>query len=453
MNLNNFNINNFNNLGLNKKLLKIIYNIGYKIPTEIQIKCIPLFLKGKDILAIAKTGSGKTASFVLPILNNININNNLQVLILSPTRELVIQIYNFFNLFIKYLKNIKILSLYGGQNYNIEFNNLKKKPNIVIATPGRLLDHINKKTLYLTDIKILVIDEADEMLHMGFINDVKMIIKNIKVLHQTALFSATMSFHIYKITKNIMNNPKEIILNKNKINLNIFQYFCFVNPKFKVNILINFLETEIFDRLIIFVKTKDFSSKLSFLLEKRGYLSSALNGDMNQNLREKIVLNFRKGLINILVATDIASRGLDISNVNLIINYDLPYNVNSYIHRIGRTGRADNIGKAILFLERKDLKFLNLINRKFNNSIKRINLPNLNTLLNIRFNKILDLIKNNFYKNSYILNFYKKFLNKIINSLNEKEIFDIALSLLILFYEKNFSKISYKDLSKINYRW
>ncbi len=448
MNLNQFNINNFNDFGLNKELLKIIYNIGYKIPTEIQVRCIPAFLRGKDILAIAKTGSGKTASFVLPILNNIKINNDLQVLIITPTRELVIQIYNFFKLFINYFKKIKILSLYGGQNYNIEFNNLKNKPNIVIATPGRLLDHINRKTIYLTNIKILVIDEADEMLHMGFIKDVKIIIKNIKILHQTALFSATMSFHIYKITKNIMNNPEEIILNKNKINLNIVQYYCFINYKFKINTLMKFLETENFIRLIIFVKTKDFSLKLSSLLEKKGYLSSALNGDINQNLREKIILNFRNGLIKILVATDVASRGLDISDVNLIINYDLPYNINSYIHRIGRTGRANNIGKAILFLEKKDLKFLNLINKKFNNNIKRINIPNFNTLLDFRFNKILDLIKKNFYRNNLILNFYKSFLEKIINNLDNKEILDITLSLLILVYENNFSKISYKDLLK-----
>ncbi len=453
MNLNNFNnINNFNNLGLSKKLLKIIYNIGYKIPTEIQIKCIPLFIEGKDILAIAKTGSGKTASFVLPILNNIKFNNDLQVLILSPTRELVIQIFNFFKLFIKYFKDIKVVSLYGGQNYNIQFSNLKKNPNIVIATPGRLLDHINRKTIYLNNINVLVIDEADEMLHMGFINDVKNIIKNIKIIHQTALFSATMSLNIINVTKNIMNNPKEIILNKNNVNLNIIQYFCFINPKFKINILINFLETEVFNRLIIFVKTKEFSSKLSLLLEKKGYLSSALNGDISQYLREKIILNFRNGLINILVATDIASRGLDINNVNLIINYDLPYNINSYIHRIGRTGRADNIGKAILFLENKDLRFLKLINRKFNYSIKRIRLPDFNTLLNSRLNKILKLINDNFNKNNLLLNFYRKFLNKIINYFNnKKEIEDITLSLLILVYENNFSKFSYKDLLNIKH--
>ncbi len=450
MNLNSFNnINNFDNLGLNKRLLKIIYDIGYKVPTDIQIKCIPLFLKGKDILSIAKTGSGKTASFVLPILNNIEFNNNLQVLILSPTRELVIQIFNFFKLFIKYFKKIKIISIYGGQSYNIQFNNLKKKPNIIIATPGRLLDHLNKKTICLYNIKILVIDEADEMLHMGFINDVKNIIKNIKIKHQTALFSATMSLDITKIARNIMNNPEEIILNKDNINLNIIQYFCFINSKFKTNILINFLETEIFNRLIIFVKTKDFSLKLSSLLEKKGYLSSALNGNINQSLREKIIYNFRNGFINILVATDIASRGLDIDNVNLIINYDIPYNICSYIHRIGRTGRADNIGKSILFLENKDLRFLRLINRKFNNNIKRIYVPDFNTLLNVRFNKILHLIKKNFNKNYLLLNFYKNLLNKITNFFNDKkEIQDITLSLLILVYENNFSKISYKDLLK-----
>ncbi len=439
---------NFNNFGLNSNLLKVIKEIGYKYPTEIQKKCIPLFLKGQDILAIAKTGSGKTASFVLPILNKVNIKNNLQILVLSPTRELVIQISNFFKIFSKYIKNIKILPLYGGQSYKIQFLNLKLKPHIIVATPGRLLDHINKKkTLSLSNIKMLVIDEADEMLHMGFINDVKIIINKISCLHQTALFSATMSLVIRKIIKDIMNNPKEIIIS-DKYNLNIKQYYCFINFKNKFDTLIKFLEIEFFTRLIIFVKTKDFSLKLSSLIEKKGYLCSPLNGDMNQFLREKIILNFRKGIKTILIATDIASRGLDIKDVNLIINYDIPYDTNSYIHRIGRTGRADNIGKAILFLERKDMKFLLNIKRIFNNNINQIFIPKFKDLLNCRLNKIISLIENNLNRNNLTLNFYNKFLNKIIKSCNKK-LFEITVSYLIYIYEKNFSKLFYKDILNI----
>ncbi len=446
MNLNVLNKkNNFNNFGLKYELLKIINEVGYLNPTEIQLKCIPLFLKGKDILAVAKTGSGKTAAFIIPILNNIKYNNNLQALILSPTRELVIQIFNFFKLFSKYFKNIRIVSLYGGQSYKIQFINLRKFPNIIIATPGRLLDHINRKTLFLNNINFLVIDEADEMLHMGFIKDVKNIINMITSKHQTALFSATMPLIIKNIIKNIMNNPVEIIINN--FNLNIKQYYCFINFRNKVDCLFKFLEIENFDRLIIFVKTKDYSLKLSSLIEKKGYNSSPLNGDMNQSLREKIILNFRKGLINILIATDIASRGLDINNVNLIINYDIPYNLNIYIHRIGRTGRADKIGKSILFLEKKDSNFLFKIRRIYND-VKLLSIPNFNDLLSFRLNKIILLINSNLNKKNFIINFYKILLNKI-KKMSNKKLLDISISFLIYLYEKNFSKLSYFDLNFI----
>ncbi len=432
---------NFNNFGLKDKLLKVIYELGYSNPTKIQYKCIPLFLKGKDVLAIAKTGSGKTAAFVIPILNVIKNNNNLQVLVLSPTRELVIQISNFFKLFSKYFINIKILPLYGGQNYNIQFFNLKKFPNIIIATPGRLLDHLNRKTLFINNINILVIDEADEMLHMGFIKDVKSIISMIKSNHQTALFSATMPFSIKRIINNIMNNPIEIIIND--VNLNIKQYYCLINENNKIDCLLKFLEIEIFKRLIIFVKTKNCCLKLSSLLEKKGYNSSPLNGDMNQYLREKIILNFRNGIINILIATDIASRGLDINDIDLIINYNIPYDLNVYIHRIGRTGRAGKIGKTILFLDRKNIKFLYKIKKLY--SINYIKIPNFNDLINFRLKKIILLIDLNLNKNIKFINFYKNFLNKI-KILSKKDLFEITLSFLIYFYEKNFSKLSFNDL-------
>ncbi len=440
------NVNNFNNFNLNKNLLKVIEQIGYKKPTEIQLKCIPLFLKGHDILGIAKTGSGKTASFVLPILNIINNKINiLQALILSPTRELVIQITNIFKLFSKYIKNIKIVSLYGGQKYNIQFYNLKNKPQIIIATPGRLLDHLNRKTLNLNLIKILVLDEADEMFHMGFIKDVKKIIYNIKCIHQTALFSATMPFTIKNIVKKFMSNHKEIILSNNNF-INIKQYFCYVNFKNKIDVLIKFLENELFKAIIIFVNTKNFSSKLSYLIEKQGYLCSCLNGDMNQFLREKIINNFRKNKINILVATDVASRGLDLDRVDLVINYDIPYDINSYIHRIGRTGRADNIGKTILLLEFKNRKFLFNIRKFMKCNINKIDIPNDKDLFKKRLLKIVDLIKiKSFDDSKQFIDFYKNFLFKISNLCNKK-LLSISIILLRIVYEQNFPTISYKNL-------
>ncbi len=432
----------FGYLKLKRKILNIIYKLGYKKPTEIQFKCIPYFLKGYDILGIAKTGSGKTASFILPILNNININIlNIQVLILVPTRELNIQITDSFKIFSKYDKRIKILSLYGGQTYNIQILGLRNKPHILVATPGRLLDFLKKKIVNISLVKFLVIDEADEMLRMGFIKDVELIISYIKNKHQTALFSATMSLDIKNIINRFMNKPKEIILNLSKNNIlpeNIEQYYCLVNSwKNKLDVLMKFLEVENYSSVIIFVSTKLYTMKLSNFIEKKGYSCSAFNGDMNQRLREKILCDFKNSKISILVATDVASRGLDIKNISLVINYDLPVDIESYIHRIGRTGRAGRLGRTILFLNFRNKKFLFYIERHIKSKIKKINVPDNNFLLNYRINKLSYLIKNNFYKNKNKVFFYTNILNKIMeySKLNIK---DINISLLELVYSKKY---------------
>ncbi len=436
---------NFNYLKLKSSILDIIYKLGYKKPTDIQFKCIPYFLKGYDILGIAKTGSGKTAAFVLPIINNIVINySNIQVLILAPTRELNIQITNIFKVFSKYNRKIKILSLYGGQKYNIQILGLRKKPHIIVATPGRLLDYLRKKMINISSVKFLVIDEADEMLRMGFIKDVELIISYIKSKHQTALFSATMPLAIKRIVGRFMNKPKEIILNLSKDNIlpeNIQQYYCLVNSwKNKLNVLMKFLEIENYSSVIIFVSTKLYTIKLSSIIEKWGYSCSAFNGDMNQKSREKILYDLKKSKISILVATDVASRGLDIKNISLVINYDLPTDIESYIHRIGRTGRAGKYGRTILFLNFKNKKFLFHIERHIKSKIKKINIPDNNFLVNYRINKLTYLIKNNFYKNSNKRKFYSNFLDKILefSKLNNR---DISISLLDLFYSKKYLNI------------
>ncbi len=438
----------FSNLKLKKELLEVIKEIGYTKPTNIQIKCIPLYLKGCDILGIAKTGSGKTASYVLPILNCILLNSNLlQALVLVPTRELSIQISNYFKIFCKYIK-FKVLSLYGGQKYNIQLIGLKDKPNIIVSTPGRLIDYLNRGLLNLNNIKYLVLDEADEMLRFGFLNDVKKILSYIKNKHQTSLFSATISNNIKNIASKFMFFPKEINLsfnNNNKIDnipKNIKQYYCLIYFfKDKFNILVKFLEIEKFNAIIIFVRTKSYTIKLSNLLIKIGYSCAPLNGDMDQNLREKTIYNLRNNKISILVATDIASRGLDINNVDLIINYDLPMDIKSYIHRIGRTGRAEKIGKAILFIEKKELFFLNMLKNKINVFINKINIPNNKTILKKRINNIIIKIKN-LYRKENILNnkFYLNILNTINNKLNIKNKIFLNLILLKMFYENNFIK-------------
>ncbi len=440
---------NFNNFKLKKKLLNVIYKLGYKKPTDIQFKCIPYLLKGFDVLGIAKTGSGKTAAFILPILNNINISFiNIQVLILVPTRELNIQITDSFKVFAKYDKNIKIISLYGGQKYNIQFIALKRKPHIVVATPGRLLDLIKKNMINISFVKFLVIDEADEMLRMGFIKDVEYIISCIKIKHQTSLFSATMPLPIKKIINRFMFNPKEIILNVSKndiLPVNIKQYYCLVNSsKNKLDILMKFLEIEKYLNVIIFVSTKIYTIKLSNFIEKKGYSCSAFNGDMDQKLREKILYDLKRLKISILVATDVASRGLDIENIDLVINYDLPTDIESYIHRIGRTGRAGKFGKTILFLNWRNKKFLYFLEKYIKSKINKIDVPNDNFLLNYRINKLTNLIKNNFSNINKKI-FYKNILERIIKTSN-LTYEEINISLLDLIYKKNIFNFLFKKL-------
>ncbi len=432
----------FNFFKLKKWLFNVIDKLGYKKPTDIQIKCIPLFLKGYDILGIAKTGSGKTAAFVIPILNNININLvGIQVLVLVPTRELNIQIADSFRFFSRFNKFIKILSLYGGQKYNIQISGLKRKPNIIIATPGRLLDFLKKKIINISLVKFLVIDEADEMLRMGFIKDVQSIISFLKNKPQISLFSATMSLSIKNIINRFMKKPKEIILNLSKNSIlprNIQQYYCLVRSwKDKLDVLMKFLETEDYTSIIIFVNTKIYTVKLSNFISKKGYSCSAFNGDMNQSLREKVLFNLRNSKISILVATDVASRGLDISNVSLVINYDLPLDIESYIHRIGRTGRADKIGKTILFVNFRNIKFLYYVENYIKSKIKKIRIPDKNYLLNYRINKLICLIKENFNKDNKKFLFYKKILSKI-NRISCMNYEDISISLLKIIYNEKY---------------
>ncbi len=446
------NSNNFFDFSIFKfknELLKIIKEIGYSKPTPIQMKCIPLFFKKTNILGVAETGSGKTASFVLPILNSISYNSNLlQALVLVPTRELAIQITNSFIIFNKYL-NHKILPLYGGQKYNIQIYGLKKKPNVIVSTPGRLIDCLNRNYLNLNNIKYLVLDEVDEMLRVGFINDVKKILNFIKNKYHTSLFSATISSSIKKIVNKFKIFPKEINLSfrnnkKDILPRNIKQYYCIINIyKDKLNFLMKFLEVEKFIAVIIFVRTKNYTLKLSNILIEKGYSCSALNGDMNQNLREKTIWNLRNNKISILIATDIASRGLDINNINLVINYDIPMDVKSYIHRIGRTGRAGNSGKTILFLEKKELFFLNLLRKNISVSIKKIFPPTNKIILNKRINNIISKILLYKKKKNIVNNFYRKIIDIINNKIKFKDKNYLNIILLKLFYDNLFNKKIY----------
>ncbi|BGI51479.1 MAG: DEAD/DEAH family ATP-dependent RNA helicase [Buchnera aphidicola (Ceratovacuna japonica)] len=402
----------FSSLGLKDCLIKSLNEIKYITPSPIQKLCIPFLLKGMDVLGTAQTGSGKTAAFALPLLNNIKLNLKMpQILVLTPTRELAIQVSRSFSIFSKYIYGINILALYGGQRYDLQLKTLKLGPQIIVGTPGRLLDHLKRRTLNLSSLSSLVLDEADEMLRMGFIEDVENIMSNIPKNHQTALFSATMPNEIRRISKRFMKFPKEIKVEssiKNRPNIN--QKFCIIYGK-KTDALIKFLETEKFSATIIFVKTKNSTVEVSEVLEKNGYNSSALNGDMNQSIREKTLEKLKDGRLDILIATDVAARGLDVDRISLVINYDVPMDVESYIHRIGRTGRAGRSGNALLFIEPREIRLLYNIERSIKSKILKIDLPNSKYLEKIRLK--------NFYKkimeevNSKDLDKYKKILKKM----------------------------------------
>ncbi|MDQ1237713.1 MAG: DEAD/DEAH box helicase [Wigglesworthia glossinidia] len=426
----------FSDLGLNDEILKSLHDLGYKSPSPIQSECIPYLLRGHDLLGIAQTGSGKTAAFFLPLLNNINFQYNFpQILILTPTRELALQIQIACSNLSKYTKNIYIVSLYGGQNYEIQLKKLKKMPQIIVGTPGRILDLLNKKYLNLSKITSCILDEADEMLRMGFIEDVENILSKTSKIHQTVLFSATMPKEIHKIARRFMKTPKEVRIQSNiKTQPDIKQYYWIAYHIRKIDALLRFLEVENFEAVIIFVKTKNATLELSEILEKHGYNSSPLNGDMNQSLRENTLNKFKIKKLDILVATDIASRGLDVEHVNLIINYDIPSDSEAYIHRIGRTGRAGRTGKALLFLENREKKILYSIKRYTKLKITEIKLPKIQDLMEKRLSNLSKTIQE--YTKHLDLNKYNHLLLKIMKITHISDI-NIISAVLLKLTQKN----------------
>lgn len=367
----------FNDLNLPETLLKVVSEMGYEIPSPIQAQCIPHLLNGEDVLGLAQTGTGKTAAFALPLLANIDLSkNHPQVLVLAPTRELAIQVAEAFQSYSRHLNGFHVMPIYGGQSYNIQFKQLARGPHVVVGTPGRIMDHLQRKTLDLSKLQTLVLDEADEMLRMGFIDDVETIMKEMPEKHQTALFSATMPDQIKRITKRYMNNPTEVkIQSKTSTVSNIEQKCWIVRGVNKLDALTRMLETEEFDGVIIFARTKTATVELAERLEARGYRSAALNGDMNQQTRERTIARLKSGGLDILVATDVAARGLDVERISLVVNYDIPTDTESYVHRIGRTGRAGRSGKAILFAAPRERRLLQAIERATRQPITIMELP------------------------------------------------------------------------------
>lgn len=404
----------FTDLGLKSAILDVLQGTGYVQPLPIQTACIPLLLQGHDVLGMANTGSGKTAAFVLPLLQNVNLKYSFtQGLIITPTRELAIQIGQVCINFAKNLLDLNIVIVYGGQKYETQFKILKRKPHIIVGTPGRLLDHIHRGTVNLSKLKTLIIDEADEMLKMGFIEDVRHIVQEIPVDRQTALFSATLPVRIRKISSEFMHNPKEICISSisNNVCPDINQNYWLVNGIGKYEALMRFLEIENFDAAIVFVRTKSETSKISVLLEHYGYNCAPLNGDMNQSIRQQTISRLRYGILDILITTDVAARGLDIRRISLVINYDVPNNSDDYIHRIGRTGRAGQVGKSLLFVERQEYYLLRHIKRKINFNISEVQYPTHHEIVTQRLIKFNDCIDR--YLNAEDIPFYKSLLEQI----------------------------------------
>ena len=379
----------FADLGLKAPILEALNDLGYEKPSPIQAECIPHLLGGRDVLGMAQTGSGKTAAFSLPLLNNLDPELKApQILVLAPTRELAVQVAEAMTDFSKHMRGVNVVALYGGQRYDVQLRALRQGPQIVVGTPGRLLDHLKRGTLDLSKLSGLVLDEADEMLRMGFIEDVETIMAQIPEGHQTALFSATMPEAIRRITRRFMKEPQEVRIQSSVTTRpDISQSYWTVWGMRKNEALVRFLEAEDFDAAIIFVRTKNATLEVAEALERSGYSSAALNGDMNQSLREQTLERLKDGRLDILIATDVAARGLDVERISLVVNYDIPMDSESYVHRIGRTGRAGRAGRALLFVENRERRLLRNIERTMKLTIPEADLPNAELLGKRRLEK------------------------------------------------------------------
>ena len=421
----------FIDLGLTEEILNALNDLGFTKPSPIQSECIPLLLSGEDVLGMAQTGSGKTAAFSIPFLMKVDPELKApQVLVLAPTRELAIQVAEACTDYAKYMKGVKVVALYGGQRYDVQLRALKQGPQIVVGTPGRLLDHLNRKTLDLSNLQGLVLDEADEMLRMGFIDDVESIMAAIPDDHQTALFSATMPAPIRRITKRFMHHPQEVqIKSTNQTAPDIDQSYWLVRGVRKNEALIRFLEAEDFDAAIIFVRTKSATLEVADVLEQHGYNSAALNGDMTQQLREQTLDRLRNGRLDILIATDVAARGLDVERISLVINYDITLDSESYVHRIGRTGRAGRAGRAVLFVDSRERRLLRNIEQTIKKSIPEVQLPNKELLEQRRLAKFSQRVAQEI--EAADLDNYREILPKLLQS-DQTDMETLAAALLKL---------------------
>ncbi|QFU77454.1 DEAD/DEAH box helicase [Halioglobus maricola] len=381
-------VSSFSELALPDSLQKALADVGYEKPSAIQAATIPALLEGRDVLGQAQTGTGKTAAFALPVLANLGpASGSPQVLVLTPTRELAIQVAEAFQKYATYLKDFHVLPIYGGTDYRGQLRQLKRGVQVVVGTPGRVMDHMRRGSLDLSGLKSLVLDEADEMLRMGFIDDVEWILEQTPDERQVALFSATMPNAIARIAKRHLNDPIEVAIEvQTMTNQSIRQRVWMMAGVHKLDALTRILEVEDFDAVIVFVRTRIATTEIADKLAARGYSSAALNGDIPQKQREATIDKLKRGNIDILVATDVAARGLDVERISHVVNYDIPYDVEAYVHRIGRTGRAGRTGDAILFAANRERRLLRAI-EKATGTIEKMELPSAEQVTDKRIGK------------------------------------------------------------------
>ncbi len=384
----------FADLKLSPPLLRVLQELGYESPSPIQAATIPILLDNRDVLGQAQTGTGKTAAFALPILARIDLKQSApQALVLAPTRELAIQVAEAFQRYATHIPGFHVLPIYGGQSYGPQLSALRRGVHVIVGTPGRVIDHLEKNSLDLSRLKTLVLDEADEMLRMGFIDDVETILQKTPESRQTALFSATMPPVIKRIAQTYLRKPAEVtIAAKTGTADNIRQRYWLVSGMHKLDALTRILEAESFDGMIIFARTKLGTEELAGKLQARGFSAAAINGDMAQLQRERTIAQLKDRRIDILVATDVAARGLDVERISHVINYDVPYDPESYTHRIGRTGRAGRSGEAILFITPREKNLLKAIERATRQPVSVLELPSIQTVNDVRIARFKDQI-------------------------------------------------------------
>ncbi|GAA3688926.1 DEAD/DEAH box helicase [Gordonia hankookensis] len=387
----------FDDLDIDPQVRQAITDVGYETPSPIQAATIPPLMAGRDVVGLAQTGTGKTAAFAIPILSRLDASaRRPQALVLAPTRELALQVSEAFGRYSSHMAQVRVLPIYGGQSYGVQLAGLKRGAQVIVGTPGRVIDHLDKGTLDISQLEYLVLDEADEMLTMGFAEDVERILAETPDSKQVALFSATMPSAIRRLAQRYLDNPQEItVKSKTATAQNITQRYLQVSHQRKLDALTRFLEVETFDAMIVFVRTKSATEELAEKLRSRGFSAVAINGDMAQAQRERTINQLKGGAIDILVATDVAARGLDVERISHVVNYDIPHDTESYVHRIGRTGRAGRSGNALLFVSPRERHLLRAIERATRSTLVEIGLPSVEDVNAQRVAKFADSINAN----------------------------------------------------------